>query len=433
MGVFDSIGEVCEEWCGIQHKIRKLKQIQGVEIKVKMDCEGCERRVKKSVEGMKGVTEVEVEPKQSKLTVKGYVDPEKVLERVLMTRRLRLGTSGTPPPSAMRTPMLALLCDVSWLFNAVSGDYRVSVRTKTENVTVLDGCNLSGSHRGGGNAIAGGRVAAVDEMATATVVDHAMSVVVAVGAQIAGRQNGREVIVAAPEASINGLGAMMLYSLLIVREGKIKLATENSWATPARRKKKIISPQKQGGEETMMAVLNVIIEREGRNWRKKVVVQVHILPCKAFSGMVVLLMVLGSVVPQIRIGSINTAIPILTLCLHCHTLLWHIFWGALKHANGIEGRSTIVVRVIACFQPLHNCQEKPMTALGEQVCQSVVIMLERLCTANHSLYAVCMPSICANLSMSMTGRMGTSTVPRPFTVFTILHSYVATILKTLAL
>ncbi|XP_057759980.1 heavy metal-associated isoprenylated plant protein 27-like [Arachis stenosperma] len=82
MGVFDSIGEVCEEWCGIQHKSRKLKQIQGVEIKVKMDCEGCERRVKKSVEGMKGVTEVEVEPKQSKLTVKGYVDPEKVLERV---------------------------------------------------------------------------------------------------------------------------------------------------------------------------------------------------------------------------------------------------------------------------------------------------------------------------------------------------------------
>ncbi|XLU56032.1 hypothetical protein S245_015225, partial [Arachis hypogaea] len=47
---------------------------------------------------------------------------------------------------------------------------------------------------------------------------------------------------------------------------------------------------------------------------------------------------------------------LLVHCLHCHTLLWHIFWGALKHANGIEGRSTIVVRVIACFQPLHNCQ-----------------------------------------------------------------------------
>ncbi|KAL4275090.1 Transcription factor [Arachis hypogaea] len=29
---------------------------------------------------------------------------------------------------------------------------------------------------------------------------------------------------------------------------------------------------------------------------------------------------------------------------------------ALKHENGIEGESTIVVRVIACFQPLHDCQ-----------------------------------------------------------------------------
>lgn len=49
---------------------------------MKMDCEGCERKVKKSVEGMKGVTEVEVEPKRSKLTVVGYVDPDKVLHRV---------------------------------------------------------------------------------------------------------------------------------------------------------------------------------------------------------------------------------------------------------------------------------------------------------------------------------------------------------------
>lgn len=55
---------------------------QTVEMKVKMDCEGCERKVKKSVNGMKGVTSVEVDPKQSKLTVIGYVDPNKVLQRV---------------------------------------------------------------------------------------------------------------------------------------------------------------------------------------------------------------------------------------------------------------------------------------------------------------------------------------------------------------
>lgn len=47
-----------------------------------MDCEGCERKVKKSVEGMKGVTNIELEPKQQKLTVTGFVDPNKVLQRV---------------------------------------------------------------------------------------------------------------------------------------------------------------------------------------------------------------------------------------------------------------------------------------------------------------------------------------------------------------
>ncbi|KAA8547528.1 hypothetical protein F0562_003957 [Nyssa sinensis] len=47
-----------------------------------MDCEGCERRVRKSVEGMKGVTKVEVDRKQNKLTVIGNVDPDEVLNRV---------------------------------------------------------------------------------------------------------------------------------------------------------------------------------------------------------------------------------------------------------------------------------------------------------------------------------------------------------------
>ena len=29
---------------------------------------------------------------------------------------------------------------------------------------------------------------------------------------------------------------------------------------------------------------------------------------------------------------------------------------ALKHENGIAGGATIIVRVIACFQPLQDCQ-----------------------------------------------------------------------------
>lgn len=55
---------------------------QTVEIKVKIDCEGCERKVRRSVEGMKGVSSVQIEPKQNKLTVVGYVEPNKVVARV---------------------------------------------------------------------------------------------------------------------------------------------------------------------------------------------------------------------------------------------------------------------------------------------------------------------------------------------------------------
>ncbi|KAI9166046.1 hypothetical protein LWI28_025250 [Acer negundo] len=80
----------CSELCdrsgsthdGKETKKLNKKQLQTVEIKVKMDCVGCERKVKKSVLGMKGVTQVDVDPKQSKLTVIGYVDPNKVLQRV---------------------------------------------------------------------------------------------------------------------------------------------------------------------------------------------------------------------------------------------------------------------------------------------------------------------------------------------------------------
>ncbi|XP_059624651.1 heavy metal-associated isoprenylated plant protein 26-like [Cornus florida] len=63
-------------------KLKKRKQFQTVEIRVKIDCEGCKKKVRKSVEGMKGVTQVTVEPKQHKLTVIGYVNPNKVLKRV---------------------------------------------------------------------------------------------------------------------------------------------------------------------------------------------------------------------------------------------------------------------------------------------------------------------------------------------------------------
>ncbi|RDX69775.1 Heavy metal-associated isoprenylated plant protein 22 [Mucuna pruriens] len=64
---------------------KKRKPMQTVEIKVKMDCDGCERRVRNSVSNMSGVKQVEVNRKQSRVTVTGYVDRNKVLKKVQST------------------------------------------------------------------------------------------------------------------------------------------------------------------------------------------------------------------------------------------------------------------------------------------------------------------------------------------------------------
>ncbi|KAK7340899.1 hypothetical protein VNO77_21616 [Canavalia gladiata] len=67
----------------------KTKAMQTVEIKVKMDCDGCERKVRNAVATMKGVKSVEINRKQSRVTVNGYVDPNKVLKRVRRTGKKR--------------------------------------------------------------------------------------------------------------------------------------------------------------------------------------------------------------------------------------------------------------------------------------------------------------------------------------------------------
>ncbi|XP_041014505.1 heavy metal-associated isoprenylated plant protein 26-like [Juglans microcarpa x Juglans regia] len=81
MGALDHFSYLFDCSSG-RSKYRKRKQLQTVEIKVKMDCEGCERKVKKAVEGLKGVQQVNVERKASKVTVVGYVDPGRVVARI---------------------------------------------------------------------------------------------------------------------------------------------------------------------------------------------------------------------------------------------------------------------------------------------------------------------------------------------------------------
>uniref|UniRef100_A0ACD6ADZ1 Uncharacterized protein n=1 Tax=Avena sativa TaxID=4498 RepID=A0ACD6ADZ1_AVESA len=70
--------------------LQKGRQLETVEMKVRIDCEGCESKIRKTLEGMDGVTGVEVVPRQNRVTVTGYVDAAKVMRRVARKTGLRV-------------------------------------------------------------------------------------------------------------------------------------------------------------------------------------------------------------------------------------------------------------------------------------------------------------------------------------------------------
>ncbi|KAF6175719.1 hypothetical protein GIB67_022721 [Kingdonia uniflora] len=67
------------------HKHKKKKQLRTVELKVRMDCDGCELKVKNALSSMSGVKSVEINRKQQKVSVTGYVEANKVLKKAKST------------------------------------------------------------------------------------------------------------------------------------------------------------------------------------------------------------------------------------------------------------------------------------------------------------------------------------------------------------
>ncbi|KAF8377271.1 hypothetical protein HHK36_030646 [Tetracentron sinense] len=82
------VGGTLEYFSGLLssgHSHKKKKQLQTVELKVRMDCEGCELKVKKTLSSLSGVKSVDINRKQQKVTVTGYVDANKVLKKAKST------------------------------------------------------------------------------------------------------------------------------------------------------------------------------------------------------------------------------------------------------------------------------------------------------------------------------------------------------------
>ncbi|XP_065848091.1 heavy metal-associated isoprenylated plant protein 24 [Euphorbia lathyris] len=68
-------------------KHKKKKQIQTVALKIRMDCKGCQRKVKNVLSRVKGVKSVDVDMKQQKVTVTGYIEAKKVLKAAESTKK----------------------------------------------------------------------------------------------------------------------------------------------------------------------------------------------------------------------------------------------------------------------------------------------------------------------------------------------------------
>ncbi|KAF5194332.1 Heavy metal-associated isoprenylated plant protein [Thalictrum thalictroides] len=79
--------------CFINHQSISLRPgmatniCQMVELLVHMDCDGCQRRIRKAISKLDGVDSFDIDMDNQKVTVKGYVEHRKVLKVVRRTGR----------------------------------------------------------------------------------------------------------------------------------------------------------------------------------------------------------------------------------------------------------------------------------------------------------------------------------------------------------
>ncbi|XVE86729.1 hypothetical protein DITRI_Ditri18aG0057000 [Diplodiscus trichospermus] len=85
MGVAGTLEYLSDLMSSSGHKYKKKKQLQTVELKVRMDCDGCELKVKKALSSLSGVKSVNINRKQQKVTVTGYAEANKVLKKAKST------------------------------------------------------------------------------------------------------------------------------------------------------------------------------------------------------------------------------------------------------------------------------------------------------------------------------------------------------------
>ncbi|KAL6993118.1 Heavy metal-associated isoprenylated plant protein 23 [Sarracenia purpurea var. burkii] len=85
MGVGGTLEYIFELMSFGHNKHNQRKQLQTVELKVRMDCDGCELKIKNALSSLTGVKSVDINRKQQKVTVSGYIEANRVLKKAKST------------------------------------------------------------------------------------------------------------------------------------------------------------------------------------------------------------------------------------------------------------------------------------------------------------------------------------------------------------
>ncbi|KAL6850040.1 hypothetical protein ACP4OV_020667 [Aristida adscensionis] len=74
------------------------------ELHVRMDCHGCEHKIKKTLSAIDGVSEVYVDQANHKITVVGIAEPERIVKAIRKTKRVPTICSHTDPSAEAQPP-----------------------------------------------------------------------------------------------------------------------------------------------------------------------------------------------------------------------------------------------------------------------------------------------------------------------------------------
>ncbi|KAL7127807.1 hypothetical protein ABFS83_14G275800 [Erythranthe nasuta] len=85
MGVAGTLEYLSDLFSNSSCKKKKKKQLNTVSVKIRMDCDGCALKVNKALSRVKGAKSVELDMKQQKATVSGYVEAKDVLKAAQST------------------------------------------------------------------------------------------------------------------------------------------------------------------------------------------------------------------------------------------------------------------------------------------------------------------------------------------------------------